>query len=92
MLQKEALNTVDFDVEKAAATELLCIRPKDNGISWNLLICSVAYDVLNKTLLLPSQDIKKVHQEHAEVKAVKIGTMVLPNTSRLNPDSQFWCS
>ena len=35
------------------------------------------------------QDIKKVHQEHVEAKAVKIGTTVVPNTSRLNPDSSF---
>jgi len=63
----------------------MTILKANKNMSRNVLIRSIAYDFMNKTLLLPSQQIKRVHQEHMKAKSIKVGTMAFED-SRTNLD------
>ena len=80
------INIQPFTVQHTTKPMTL-LRAKGHN-SRNLLIRSAAYDFLNKTLLLPSQEIKKVHQEYLDVKSTKVGSMnIRAEDRRTNPDT-----
>ena len=66
----------------------LTILKARRDTSRNLLIRSVAYEILNKTLLLPSQEIKRIQQEQLVAKDTKVGKIAIPQEQRRqNPDT-----
>ena len=50
--------------------------------SRNLLVRSVAYDAMSKSLILPSQEIKTIVQDHATAKSIKVGSIAIPEEER----------
>ena len=85
-MARAAINIQPFTIARTSAP-MTILRAK--GYSGrNLLIRSAAYKFLNKTLLLPSQEIRKVHQEHLEAKSTKIGSMeILEQDRSTNSDT-----
>ena len=55
--------------------------------SRNLLIRSVAFDSINKSLVLPAQEFKDIQQEIANARKLKIGPSTVSKHTRQNPDS-----
>ena len=51
----------------------------------NILVQSIAYEILNTTLLQPSQEIKQITQQYLEAKQRKIGPIILKQYERKNP-------
>ena len=89
VFQKDALKVSNFNVTKPNPDEIVVLRPSNNNTSRNLLIRSVAYDILNQMLLLPSQEIKRINQEHIDAKSVKVGPSTVLEQSRMNPDTSY---
>ena len=85
LITRKAVNGIEYTQEQST-NPLTIIRAKSSD-SRNLLIRTVAYDFMNTSLLLPSQEIKRVQQEHANARQVKVGTMALPKHRRTNPDT-----
>ena len=83
---QKSLNAKPYSVKHTSdPMAILCAK---EDCSRNLLIRLVTYDFLQKILPLPSQEIKKVHQEHFEAKSIKVGSMVIPEEDRRsNPDT-----
>ena len=84
VIAHNAAKPVKFATEQT--TNHMTILKASADTSRNVLIRSVAYDFMQKTLLLPSQEIKRVQQEHAKAKSIKVGKMELED-SRTNPDT-----
>ena len=56
--------------------------------SRNILVRSIAYDAINRNLLPPSQEMKRIPQEHMSAKSTNIGSGAIPlNEKRTNPNS-----
>ena len=62
------------------------IRARNNE-SRNLLIRSAAYQIINKTTVIPAQKLKDAMQEIADSKKVAIPKKTIPTATRMNPDS-----
>ena len=85
LITKKAVHAIEY-TQKQSTNPWTIIKAKSSD-SRNLLIRTVAYDFMKTSLLLPSQEIKRVQQEHANARKVKVGTMALPKNSRTNPDT-----
>ena len=83
--QKDVVKPVKYS--KKTITHPITILSAKESSSRNMFIRTVAYDFLNRSLLLPSQEIKRVQQEHAVAKTIKVGSLALPKESRMNPDT-----
>ena len=79
------MNGIEYET-KQSTNPITIIKTKEDS-SRNLLIQSVAFEFLNTSLLLPSQEIKRIQQEHATAKSQKIGSMALNKDSQMNPDT-----
>eukprot|EP00545_Synedropsis_sp_CCMP1620_P002775 CAMPEP_0119009844 /NCGR_PEP_ID=MMETSP1176-20130426/4633_1 /TAXON_ID=265551 /ORGANISM="Synedropsis recta cf, Strain CCMP1620" /LENGTH=491 /DNA_ID=CAMNT_0006962423 /DNA_START=277 /DNA_END=1750 /DNA_ORIENTATION=+ len=53
----------------------------------NLLIRAAAYDIVRASLVVPVQEMKRITQEHAVAKNIKLGSSEVQQESRSNPDS-----
>ena len=85
MVQDEAMNLIPF-VENETNEVMTIVKAKQDT-SRNLLVRSVAYNIMKQTLLLPSQEIKQIQQEHFEAKSIKIiNSLEVSEQSRMNPD------
>ena len=87
ILTRNAVEGVEFQTQKS--TNLITIIHAKNNTDRNLLVRSVAFEFLNTSLLLPSQEIKRIHQEHMSAKGVKVGTTALKKESRMNADTSM---
>ena len=64
--------------------KITILKPKED-ISRNLLIRSLAYEILNKTLLVPSQKINRIQQEHQVAKEKKVGRLLFLRSNASRP-------
>mmetsp|Transcript_45184 Transcript_45184/g.54390 ORF Transcript_45184/g.54390 Transcript_45184/m.54390 type:complete len:143 (-) Transcript_45184:376-804(-) len=53
----------------------------------NLLIRAAAFDAVNRTVVCSAQEFRDITNEIVEAKKIKLGTGVVPEQSRKNPDS-----
>ena len=60
IIQAKSLNIIPFKVSNSASEKYIEKAKADN--SRNLLICSVAYELLQCCLLKPFQEVRKVQQ------------------------------
>ena len=58
------------------------ILKTNRDTSRNLLIRSVACEILKKTFLLPSQEIKRIQQEHIVAKDAKVDNIAITQEQR----------
>ena len=79
-MARPAINVQPFTIKHTSAPMTILRAKGDCGR--NLLIQSAACKFLNKTLLLPPQEIKKIHQEHLEAKITKVCSMAIPEQDR----------
>ena len=71
LIDKKQLGVENVTVHQSA--DRMIIFKADKDLGGNLLFWSVTYDILNTTLLEPSQEIKLITQEHVNVKRIKTG-------------------
>ena len=85
-MARTAINIQPFTVQHT--TKPMTILRAKRLSSRNLLIRSAAYDFLNKSLLPPSQEIRKVHQERLDAKSTKVSSVIIrTDDRRTNPDN-----
>ena len=53
----------------------------------NLVLRHVAYSIINKTVVKPSQEIMDIQQEISQARTVKLDMSRLSESSRMNPDT-----
>ena len=58
-----------------------------NNESRNLLIRSAAYQIINKSTIIPEQKLKDAMHEIANNKKANIPKKTIPTATRINPDS-----
>ena len=63
------------------------ILQAENSTSRNLLLRAAAYDIINKTVVIPAQELKDIQLEINNAKAITLGSYADPRESRMNPDS-----
>jgi hypothetical protein len=85
LMSRKALGGIDVN-QTVTSEPTLIFRAKKNP-NRNLLIRQVAYDIVNRTLILPQQEMKRIVQEHAAARGIKIGSAIVTEASRMNPDS-----
>ena len=85
IMTRQALGNVDFNVR--TSVDPVVIMKAQGKSDRNLLIRSVAYDVVSRSLIVPVQEMKRIVQEHSAAKSIKIGSTVLTEESRQNPDT-----
>ena len=73
-------------VDNITTTDPVVILKARGNTSRNLIIRSAAYDIINRSTVIPAQKIKDVMQELNRAKKVKIPNDI-PKPSRMNPDS-----
>lgn len=89
VVQTDALGLIEFSAKEKSVRDTSLMNSKEKYTSRNLLIRLVAYDIMNRSLLLLSQKIKRELQEHAKAKSIKIGTIDVQKNTRMNPDSSY---
>jgi hypothetical protein len=84
----EALGTITY---KSVLTNFnsTVIFQAEQDSSRNLLIWSVAFDVINRTLIETVQEMKGVVQEQNAAKGIQLGASSIPTESWQNPDSSY---
>jgi hypothetical protein len=55
--------------------------------SHNLVIRAACFDIVNRTMVVPVQELKAVLQEQLKAKETKVGSLAVETQSRENPDS-----
>ena len=63
------------------------ILQAENSTSRNLLLCAAAYDIINKTVVIPAQQLKDIQLEINKAKTIKLGLYANPRESQMNPDT-----
>ena len=53
----------------------------------NLLLRSVAFDAINKSLVIPAQEFKDIQQQISNARKLKICPSTISDFTRQNPDS-----
>ena len=72
--------------EKRTSNEMVILKAK-NDTSRNLLIRAAAYEVVNKTVVVPAQELKNMQQEISHAKTIQVGPAADVRESRMNPDT-----
>jgi hypothetical protein len=85
IITRQALRNVDFNV-RTSVDPVVIIKAQGKS-DRNLLIRSVAYDVVSRSLIVPVQEMKRIVQEHSQAKSIKLGSTVLTEQTRQNPDT-----
>jgi hypothetical protein len=85
IMTRQALCNVELNVQ-TTVDPLVIIKAK-GACDRNLLIRSVAYEVVNRSLIVPVQEMKRIVQEHSAAKIIKLGSTALTEETRRNPDS-----
>ena len=87
IIQTKALAPLPFSVN--LTSNVRSINKAINDNTRNLLIRSVCINILSKTLLLCSQEIKREHQEHIKAKEIRLGHLDVDAVTRQNPDTSY---
>jgi hypothetical protein len=85
IITRQALRNVDFNV-RTSVDPVVIIKAQGKS-DRNLLIRSVAYDVVSRSLIVPVQEMKRIVQEHSQAKSIKLGSTILTEQTRQNPDT-----
>jgi hypothetical protein len=88
IVAREALGTIAYKSVLTNPNSTVIFQAQQDS-SRNLLIRSVAFDVINRTLIVPVQEMKRVVQEQNAAKGIKLGASSIPTESRQNPDSSY---
>ena len=75
----------DIKFARKDTTNQIKILKEKEDTSCNILIRSVVFEFMNKTLFLSSQEIKRAQQGCMKAKAIKVGNLSIKE-SRTNPD------
>ena len=87
ILSNDAMDTTEYDVKKCEKyNDLLSIHSRKKVADRNLLIRSVAYDILKETLIVPTQKIKQIVQDQQTAKSIEVGNI---QPSQRNPDTTY---
>jgi hypothetical protein len=88
IVAREALGTIAYKSVLTNPNSTVIFRAQQDS-SRKLLIWSEAFDVINCTLIVPVQEMKRVVQELNAAKGIKLGASSIPTESRQNPDSSY---
>ncbi len=69
-----------------ASDEHVILKAKSDT-SRNLVIWAACFDVVNRTMVVPVQELKAVLQDQLKAKETKVGSSAVETQSRENPDS-----
>ena len=89
VITENAFDKVEYVVDVPNPTDLVKIRTREDSKSRAILIRSIAYDNIQKTLLKPSQEIKMIIQEQMAAKSTRVSGASISLESRRNPDTTF---
>ena len=85
-ISKKSLGHQPFNIITSSVPKDTVETSKHN--SRNSTVRFIIYDAINRTLLTPSQEMKRIIQEQMSTKSTKIGSSVIPlHERRTNPDS-----
>jgi hypothetical protein len=74
-------------IETTRTSEEYVILKAKSDTSRNLLIRAACFDIVNKTMVVPVQELKAVLQEQSKAKETKIGPLTVEKQSRENPNT-----
>ena len=89
VITEDAFDKVQYVVDVPKPTDIVKIKGCDDSNSRAILIRSIAYDNIQKTLLKPSQEIKMIIQEQMAAKGTRVSGAGISMESRRNPDTSF---
>ena len=89
VIGRNEMNPVDYVVDIPKPTDILKLRCREDTKSRAILIRSIAYENLQKTLLKPSQEIKMIIQEQMAAKNTKVSAASISIELQKNPDTSF---
>ena len=85
-ISKKILGLQPFMIITTSVPKEIVDASKHN--SRNILVRSIACDVINRTLLTPFRETKRITQEYTPDNSTKIGSIAIPlHERRTNPDS-----
>ena len=74
-------------IREATTSDEMVIMRASKETTRNLLIRTVAFNAINKSVVVPAQEFKDISQEIANAKKVSLGSCSVPTNTRQNPDS-----
>jgi hypothetical protein len=74
-------------VETTRTSDEYVILNAKSDTSRNLLIRAACYDIVNKTMVIPVQELKAMLQDQNKAKDTKLGSLAVETQSRENPDT-----
>jgi hypothetical protein len=85
LMRQEVMAPVQVKMTRTSE-ECVILRAKCET-SRNLVIRSVCFDIVNRTMVVPVQELKAVLQEQTKAKETKLGSLSVDTQSRENPDT-----
>ena len=85
VVKQEVMGTSKLTSKRT--TDEKVILQAENSTSRNLVLRAAAYDIINKTVVIPAQQLKDIQLEINNAKAIKLGSYADPRESRMNPDT-----
>ena len=85
IMKDKRYNVKDLKQEETNDKTHVIISSSDSNR--NLIIRHVVHQIINKTLVLPAQEILDKQQEISDAKKIKVDDAREVNTTRLNPDT-----
>jgi hypothetical protein len=84
-MRREVMAPVAVDMTRTSDEHVILKAKSDT--SRNLVIWAACFDVVNRTMVVPVQELKAVLQDQLKAKETKVGSSAVETQSRENPDS-----
>jgi hypothetical protein len=84
-MRREVMAPVAVDMTRTSDEHVILKAKSDT--SRNLVIWAACFDVVNRTMVVPVQELKAVLQDQLKAKETKVGFLAVETQSRENPDS-----